>query len=153
MRYFLLFLPALLCAQEFRGTILGRVTDSSAAIVTNATIHVTNTETQVSVEAKTNDDGNYQAPLLLPGDYQVSVEASGFKRANRTGVHVSVNSRVTLDFELEVGATTDSVTVTAEAPPLNTTNADVGVSVSHDYVDRITTNVRRNASSLVSRLG
>ncbi len=150
MRFLVLLVPALLLGQEFRGTILGRVTDSSGAVVVNAPIRVTNSETGVAVETKTNMEGNYQAPFLLPGPYIVSVEAAGFKRVNHPDVHVSVNSQVTLNFTLEVGGAAESITVTGEAPPLNTTNADVGVAVNREYVDRITTNVRRNASSLAA---
>jgi hypothetical protein len=150
MRYLLFLVPALLFAQDFRGTILGRVTDSSGAVVVNASIRITNTATQVAIETKSNSEGNYQAPFLLPGIYEVSVEAVGFKRLNRQNIRVSVESRMTLDFSLEVGAATEMITVTGEAPPLNTVNADVGVAVNREYVDRITTNVRRNASSLAA---
>ena len=103
-------------AQEFRGTVLGRVTDPSGAVVSGAAVSVTNEETNVRVDAKSNADGNFNIPFLLPGKYTVRVEAPGFKAAIRPGIVVQINDRVTLDFSLELGATSDTITVTAETP-------------------------------------
>lgn len=64
-------------AQEFRGTVLGRVTDPSGAVVSGAAVSVTNEETNVRVDAKSNADGNFNIPFLLPARYTVRVEAPG----------------------------------------------------------------------------
>jgi len=71
-------------------TILGRITDSTGAVVVGASVRVTNMDTNVTAEAASNEDGNFQAPFLLPGNYLVVVEHPGFKRVERTGVRVSV---------------------------------------------------------------
>ena len=76
------------------------------------------------------------------------MEAAGFKRVDQQDIHGSMSSLITPNFSLEVGAATESVTVTAEASPLNTANADLGQVISQHMVDRGTPNVRRNASSL-----
>src|SRR5262245_13446371 len=114
------------CAQEFRGTILGRVTDSSGGIVAGATIKVINTETNVTVGTTSNQDGNYQVPFLNPGNYRVLVDHPGFKKTERQNVRVSVTSQIALDFVLEVGAVSETVNVTGSAALLNTSDADLG---------------------------
>lgn len=145
----LIALAALASAQEFRGTILGRVTDSSGAVVAGAAIKVTNINTNASAGAASNQEGNFQVPFLLPGNYTVAVEHPGFKRVERSGVRVSVGTPVTLDFLLEIGAATEAVTVTATPPLLNTAGADIGQVVERAYVDKTTVTIRRNPMSLV----
>ncbi|MBM3739429.1 MAG: carboxypeptidase regulatory-like domain-containing protein [Acidobacteria bacterium] len=136
-------------AQEFRGTILGRVTDPSAAPVPAAAIEAVNVDTGVSISSAANDQGNYQIPFLVPGNYTVRVEHSGFKRAERTGIRVATNTQVTLDFALELGATAETVTVNATAPLLNTASADLGQVVERNYLQSITVNLTRNVLNTV----
>jgi hypothetical protein len=128
-------LPA--AAQEFRGSILGRVTDSSSAVVADAKVTIANQETNVATEANTNVEGNYNVPFLLPGQYMVTVEAPGFRPAVRKGIVVQVNDRIRLDFELEVGGVTEAVTITAESPLLQTASADLGQVVERHFLDRL----------------
>src|ERR1051325_8729441 len=113
-------------AQEFRGTILGRITDSSGAVIGGAAIQVINSDTNVTVSTTSNQDGNYQVPFLNPGNYNVIVDHPGFKKTERQNIRVSVTSQVALDFTLEVGAVSETVNVTASAPLLNTNDADLG---------------------------
>ena len=103
-------------AQETRGMIYGRVTDQQSAAVAGAVVAVVNTDTNVAVRRTTNETGYYEANLLLPGNYQVTVEADGFRRSVRSGIALSIASRVEIDHQLEIGAVTESVSVTAEAP-------------------------------------
>src|SRR5437867_6808207 len=93
-------------AQETRGSILGRITDPSGALVAGATITATNEATNTGSTARSNEDGNYNVPFLTPGRYTVLVEATGFKKALQKGVVVQVQDRITLNFALEVGAVT-----------------------------------------------
>ena len=110
------FMFAPLFAQEFKGTILGRITDPSGAVVPGAKITVTNQETNVAVDVQSNGEGNYVAPFLLPGRYKVAVGAAGFRQVLREGIIVQVNDRIALDFALQVGAIGEIVTVQAESP-------------------------------------
>src|SRR5262245_56821033 len=80
------FSPALLDAQEARGTITGRVRDNRQGVIPGAKVKVTNSQMGVTVAVSTNEDGLYSVPLLIPGAYQILVEADGFKRALRDGV-------------------------------------------------------------------
>ncbi|HWB82710.1 MAG TPA: carboxypeptidase-like regulatory domain-containing protein [Bryobacteraceae bacterium] len=106
-------------AQDTRGTIFGTVTDPSAAAVGGAKVEVVNTQTNVAVPLVTTESGYYQAPLLVAGTYRVTVEASGFKKSIREGIDLPVSSRVEVNVKLELGAVSDAVSVTAEAPLLN----------------------------------
>ncbi|MPY89388.1 MAG: hypothetical protein GEU99_15855 [Luteitalea sp.] len=125
-------LLALLClvpgvdAQEFRGRIEGRVTDDSGAVVPGVTIAVTNVATNVASTAVTNDNGNYAVPFLTPGTYNVTAELSGFKAVERDAVEVRVGDRLSLNFQLEVGAVEEAVSVTAATPLLETRTGSAG---------------------------
>src|SRR5450631_2113056 len=96
-------------AQESRGTILGRVTDSSGAVVPAADVKAVNVETGLAVTAKTNESGNYTLPYLVSGFYTVSAENAGFKKFVRENVQVRVNDRVEVNMEMVLGAVTEAV--------------------------------------------
>jgi hypothetical protein len=105
-------------AQDYRGAVLGRVTDPSGAAVAGAKVAAVNEATNTVAAAQTAADGAYFIPFLIPGRYRVEVEASGFQKYAQSGITVSVNSQVRVDVTLQVGAITESVTVTADAPCL-----------------------------------
>lgn len=115
-----------LAAQETRSTILGYVRDPQGAVIPQATVIVTNTETNVSVTLKTNDAGYYEAPLLMPGSYTVTFEAAGFKRLVRSGITLQVTDRREVSVTLEVGGVSESVTVTGEPPLVDISRVDSG---------------------------
>src|SRR5262247_2175529 len=73
----------------------------------------------ISLTLKTNDDGFYQAPYLIPGDYQITAEATGFRRFVREGILLRVNDNIQVDIELEVGTADQAITITADAPLLD----------------------------------
>lgn len=141
-------LSVLAVSQEFRGAIRGRIMDPSGAAVAGAAIEVVNAETNVKVTASTNEAGNYQAPFLLPGDYTLRVGHPGFKTLERRGIRVSLNELVTLDLTLELGQTTESVTVTASAPLLNTASADLGQVVERGMVETMVVSLSRNVINI-----
>jgi hypothetical protein len=107
-------LPLAISAQEFRGTISGAVTDDTGGTVAAAKITVTETNTNTRVETVTEPTGQYTAPFLLPGDYEVRM--AGFKEFVRKGIHVGAGERPVIDIRLDVGDALVSVEVTAEAP-------------------------------------
>ncbi|MBK5292464.1 MAG: carboxypeptidase regulatory-like domain-containing protein, partial [Acidobacteriia bacterium] len=86
---FLVLVPALL-GQDPRGTMIGRVTDSTGAVVPAVALKATNSATGVSASAQTNEAGRYTLPYLLPGNYAVSAELTGFKRFVQEGVQIRV---------------------------------------------------------------
>ncbi|MBM3737441.1 MAG: TonB-dependent receptor [Acidobacteria bacterium] len=119
-------LSTALIAQETRGTLFGRVLDPTGAPVAGATVTATNTDTNTNARLRTNETGYYEAALLLTGNYRLTVEMDGFKRTQRTGVYLPIRSRVQVDIALELGALTESVSVTAEAPLLETDSVSSG---------------------------
>lgn len=119
-------LPALVCAQESRGTILGRVTDQTGALVSGAEISATNIATGVKLAARTNEAGNYTIPYLLSGSYRVEVELTGFKKFVRDNIQIRVNDTVEVNAELQIGNVSEAVEVKAETPLLATAEASLG---------------------------
>jgi len=123
-----------LVAQDTRGALSGTVTDAQGAVVTGAAVTVANTGTGTTTKLTTNASGYYEAPLLLAGEYQVTVESTGFKKMVRSGITVGIGDRLQVDIRLEVGGTTESVTVTSEAPMLDTNAVTTGRSITHREV-------------------
>src|SRR3954453_21788922 len=116
--------------QDVRGLISGTVTDPQGAQVADASVIVTNTETSVSATLTTNSSGFYQAPSLIPGPYRVSVEAPGFKKANRPNLVLAMRGELKIDIQLEVGAVNESITITGESPILDTSTVGVGKALT-----------------------
>ena len=119
-----------LLAQSGRGTITGTVQDSTGALVPGAEVTIINKANGTEVKATTTSTGVYRAPYLEPGTYQVTAILKGFKAAVRDNVPVLLTQTVTLDFTLEVGEVTDTVTVSAEAPLLESSTAEIGINAT-----------------------
>lgn len=117
---------ALLPAQDARGRITGKVTDASGGGIPGAEVTVTNATTGVVLRATPAASGNYEVPYLAPGLYTVRVSAAGFKSHERANLEVRVADRLTIDVTLEVGAVTESVTVSGQASLLETNTASLG---------------------------
>ena len=129
-------------AQEFRGTIVGRVTDASGGSIPHITVIVTHEETNVRSEVFTQADGAYAAPFLNPGKYRVEVSLSGFKTFIRSGVTVEVGQHVTVDARLEVGDISELVDVRAEASLLDRTTGGLGQTIDNTAVEAMPLNGR-----------
>ncbi|MEZ5352752.1 MAG: carboxypeptidase-like regulatory domain-containing protein [Bryobacteraceae bacterium] len=117
---------AALFAQDPRGAIAGLVTDESGAPIPNVTVRFTHIETGVANSAVTNQQGAYEMPYLPIGFYQSAVEMPGFKSFTRSDLQVRIGTRLQLDIRLEVGAVTETVDVTAQAPVLEATTGSIG---------------------------
>jgi hypothetical protein len=122
----LLISSGLCWSQEARGTILGRVTDHSDAVVPGVTVRIINNATGITTPVETNERGNYQAPYMSPGVYRISAEKTGFKRFVREGIELRLNDRLEVNILLELGDLSDTITVTAETPLLETASASQG---------------------------
>jgi len=107
------------------GAIVGTVADPSDAPIPRAPVTVRNAETGVSIGLSTDDSGSYTSPPLRPGNYEISVEVRGFKRTTKT-ISLDVNQRARVNFAMEVGQVSESVTVAAETPLLETQSAALG---------------------------
>ena len=114
-------------AQDTRtATLVGTVTDSTGAVVPGAKVTVTNTQTAFVATGQANAEGAYYIPFLAPGSYELTVEASGFKKYVRSGIGLRAAEMPRVDVQLEVGGVTESVKVAASAPLLETEIAVVG---------------------------
>ncbi len=129
-------------AQEFRGTIRGTVTDASGASVAAAKVAVAETQTGSKTRSETDGNGQYTAQFLLPGDYDVTVEAAGFQSAVRRGIHVGAGDHIDIDVRLALGDTAQSIEVTAEAPLVNSDNASLGQAITTKEVEDFPINGR-----------
>ena len=108
-------------AQDISARIDGQVTDPAGATVSKATVTLTNMRTSEVRTVESNEEGSYTLTQIQPGLYDLSVKAQGFKEYLSKGLEISVNDRKTINIPLETGAVTESVTVTAEAPLIQTT--------------------------------
>jgi hypothetical protein len=126
----LLLLAATASAQSDRGTITGTVSDQAQAVIPNAKILATNTETQAQFETATTGTGNYTLPQLPAGEYDLNVSAAGFSTFIQKGLTIQVAQIARIDVTLKVGAASESVSVTADAPLLKTENAEQSTDIT-----------------------
>ena len=129
-------------AQEFRATITGHVTDASGAVIPQATVQAVNVATNEIAVSRTNDQGAYTLPLLKPGTYTLSAEAPGFKKYIRGNIVLNVGDVSGIDIAMEVGQASESITVTAETPVLETETADHGLVIDQKRVTELPLNAR-----------
>jgi hypothetical protein len=132
MRVRTLTIGALFCSlfplagQEARGTLLGRVSDPTNAVIVGAKVEATNIETGVRYTSTTNGSGDYLLPFLIPGAYTITVETRGFRTYTRTGIAVRESERIAIDVTMQVGEASQSVEVGTETPILDTSTASIG---------------------------
>ena len=124
-------------AQSDRGIITGTVTDSTGAVMANVAIQARQLETGAVFPTTTTSTGNYNLSELPVGSYEVTATVSGFKKYVRSGITVQVAQTLRIDIPLEVGASTESVTVSSEASLLKTETGDVSTNVEVETLDRL----------------
>jgi hypothetical protein len=158
-RHFLLLTISLLVLQVFSagslsgqgvsGAINGTVTDPTGAVILNASVEATNVDTGVRSSTVTLKAGNYVIHHLVPGTYEVRVEATGFRRLVRENVVVSVDSIVRLDVQLQVGDLVEEITITGAAPVLQTDKAEISQVIPREKIIELPT-IGRNAAHLIT---
>ncbi|MGH9403434.1 MAG: carboxypeptidase regulatory-like domain-containing protein [Terriglobia bacterium] len=132
----LLLLPVSARCQA-TAALAGSVKDQSGAIVPNATVTVTNEATKAVWTSVTTNAGLYTLPNLPPGNYDLAVSASGFRQFVQSGITVTVGSTTTADVVLQVGKTSQSVEVHANAPLLQATSSEVGTTVQANFIAQL----------------
>ena len=125
-----LLLVATVLAQQDTGMITGQVTDPSGSPVPSATIILVNVATNVLTKVVTSNDGLFVATPIRIGIYSIAVEVSGFKKTVRDGISLRVQDRLRVDFRLELGEVSESVSVTSEAPILQSETSSLGQVIS-----------------------
>jgi carboxypeptidase family protein len=134
---------------QLTAQLTGGIRDASGAVVPGASIVVVNEGTGIKWEAKSNQDGIFTVPLLQPGNYRVSVQAPGFRAVSRTGIQLEVAQTAAMDFTLDVGAATESITVTDSAPLLDSGSNAIGGLVTSEKVEDVPL-LGRNSNALVT---
>lgn len=117
-------------AQTVTGTLSGRATDSSGAVITGALITAHNAETGLLRETKTNAEGYYTLPFIPIGTYEVTFSQPGFKIMKKTDVIVALNNTTVTDMKMEPATVAEVISVTAEPPQVDTTSGEVKTTLS-----------------------
>jgi hypothetical protein len=138
-----LLLPQLAKAQTATGSIRGTVSDPGGLAMPGASVVVHNSDTGAESTYPTNDDGLYAAPYLQSGNYEVTASKSGFQTVVSKGVVVHVGDTVTIDIQMPIAGGQTSITVTAEAPVLETEKTSQAQTVSQELVDGLPLVARR----------
>ncbi len=128
--------------QAVSGTILGTVTDSSGGVIANAKVTVVNEGTSFTRTVTADAYGEYTAPSLPPGRYTVMTEMPGFKALALSNIDLGVDQRVRIDLKLEVGAMTESVSIKAETPLVQTSSSELGTTVTDQEIEALPLNGR-----------
>src|SRR6185503_5265401 len=131
----LLALTAL--AQSDRGTITGTVSDPAGAVIASAPLQARNVETGSVYEGASSTTGNYTLVGLPVGNYELTVSVQGFKKYTRAGLQVGVAQTLRVDIPLEVGSTSESVTVTESAPLLKTESGELSHTVNVGQLNKL----------------
>jgi len=129
-------------AQQGTGTISGTVTDSQDAVIAGANVEIRNIGTNATFRTVSNEAGFYTAPGMAVGEYQVTAQRQGFKRAVRSGITLQVNQNAQINLVLEVGAVAESIEVVGEAALVDTASATVGNVVENRRVRDLPLNGR-----------
>lgn len=137
-----LLIAASLSGQTSSGTLQGTVEDSTGAVVPSAKIIVTHINTDISREVTSNADGRFVIPMLVPGDYSMSVQKEGFRKTTRDRVKLDVGQTLSLTFQLQVGDIATSIAVEATTPPLSTSDSIVQTSISSQSITDLPLNGR-----------
>jgi hypothetical protein len=132
----------LLCAQTLDTGILGTVTDPTGAAVAGATVNVSQIGTGVKRTSQTAADGKYDVRYLIPGEYSVEVQATGFRAAVAKSLTLQINQQARLDIALQVGDVQQSIEVSATSQLLQTENGTLGEVIAHERIVNLPINGR-----------
>ncbi len=138
----LILLAIPVVAQLPTATILGVAKDASGGVLPNVTVTVTNVDTGAVRTVKTGDDGEFRAPELPVGRYEMRAEHAGFKTVTRKGITLEVTQQAVINLDFEVGAADQQVVVTEEAPMINTQDATLGGTVNETKMTELPLNGR-----------
>src|SRR5438094_1727812 len=134
--------PCLAFAQTATGTIVGVVKDTSGALIPGVSITVKHTDTGQTRTAISSDSGSYNVPLLPVGAYELTTTMPGFKQQVRTGINLVIGQQAVIDLTLEVGAAAEQITVSEEAPLVNTTLSSTSGLITEQQVKDLPLNGR-----------
>lgn len=134
------FLPVLAQTATSSGSVAGRVTDKTGALLPGATVTLTNIQTGLARSAPSNQSGLYNFALVRPGTYIISATKSGFAKSNSVPTPVQIGQTVTVNFSMQPGSQSQTVEVTGVAPILNTSQTGVAGNISPTQVQNLPLN-------------
>src|SRR2546427_4770595 len=150
----LIALPTcLVFAQTSTATILGVVKDTSGALVPGVSITVKHTDTGLTRTAISSETGDYNVPLLPVGAYELTTAMPGFKQQVRSGINLAVGQQAVINLTLEVGAVAEQVTITEEAPLVNTTLSSTSGLITEQQIKELPLNGRSFDQLLALNVG
>src|SRR5260370_1482053 len=129
-------------SQTEGATLSGRITDQTGSVIVGAQGTATDADTNVASSTKTNDNGIFIFPSLEPGNYQLSVKATGFSELVKNGIVLHVQDRIAQNLALQVGSVDQRITVTAEGTNMNTQDATVSTVVDRNFAENLPMNGR-----------
>jgi hypothetical protein len=141
-----------LWAQMTTSSMLGTVKDGTGAAVVSAGIKIRNLDTNDAREATTSNEGRFRVPLLPPGSYEVTVSAKGFGKYVQGPIVLRLGQDAELDVKLEVANVTETITVSADATILNTTNAEVGTNIDTKRISELPMAPNRNILNMALQI-
>jgi len=142
----LALMPSPLAAQAVTGTILGTVRDSSGGALPGATVTLLNQDTGFTRTVSSDSTGEFTAPSMPTGNYSVTGEMTGFKKTSIANVHLGVDQKVRTDLKLDLGQMSESVTIQAETPLVQTGSSDLSVTVEGKTIESLPLNGRNFVS-------
>src|SRR3989442_2611165 len=145
--------PCLAFAQTATGTIVGVVKDTSGALIPGVSIAVKHTDSGLSRTAISSESGGYNVPLLPVGAYELTTTMPGFKQQVRSGINLVIGKQAVIDLTLEVGAAAEQITVSEEAPLVNTTLSSTSGLITEQQVKDLPLNGRSFDQLLVLNAG
>lgn len=137
-------------AQALYGSIVGNVTDPQGAVLPGVTVTITNTGTSLKLDTTTDETGSYVFRNLPPGTYDMTLSVKGFKEMRQSAIIVTAGNPKRVDASLQIGGTTESVTVTADAATLKTEKADLNTELNSKQVLSLPLNQYRNYQTLLN---
>ncbi len=140
--FVLLFVACILNAQSTSANITGRITDPTRAVIGGAKITLLNTDTNIAYSSSTDQAGSYHVTNIPPGNYRMELVKQGFRTVIKPAIVLHVQDALELNFEMAVGATSESVTVEGGAPLVNTQDATVSTVIDRNFAENLPMNGR-----------
>jgi len=144
-----ILIPALAAAQAARATIQGTIKDATGATLPGATVEVKNVATGVAQTVVADGQGRYAVPELIVGDYEVTATLQGFRTVVQRGVSLSVGAQRVLDFELQLGALEESITVQSTVSQVDVVSAAVTTTIDQKQIAELPLNGRNYAQLIL----
>jgi carboxypeptidase family protein/TonB-dependent receptor-like protein len=142
--FFILLGAAVVCAQTVNGVVSGRIIDPGGLGIPGANVTITRAGTGESRQLTTPDTGDFVFTSMLPGSYSITVQASGMRRLQERGVQLTASERLELgNLQLQLGALSDTITVTAESTPVQTGSAERSAVLTNTQIESLNTRARQ----------